>query len=66
MNNEPKTSFIPLSETEANELLQLLHLAVKAAGLEIPGAAGAAVHWHKKIKDAFLPHAEPALDKPVE
>ena len=49
---------IELTNEEAQVLLNLIDIAVKAAGLP---AAEAAVHFSKKIKDAA--DAKPAMEK---
>lgn len=57
----PKTFSLTLTEEEAKTLLQLIHVAVQARGLE---AAAAGAHFHQKINSAS--EASKSLDKPVE
>lgn len=54
----PKTFSLTITEEEAKVLLQLIHVAVQARGLD---AAQAGAHFQQKINEASKP-----LDKPVE
>lgn len=57
----PNTFSLTITEEEAKVLLQLLHVAVQARGLE---AAAAGAHFQQKINAAV--EASKTLDKPVE
>lgn len=50
---------IELNNDEANVLINLIDVAVKAAGLQ---AAEAGLHFRKKIEDAAKEQAAPAAD----
>lgn len=50
---------IELTTDEANVLINMLDVAVKAAGLQ---AAEAGLHFRKKIEDAAKAEAAPAVD----
>ena len=50
---------IKLTADEANVLINMLDVAVKAAGLQ---AAEAGLHFKKKIEDAAKEEAAPAAD----
>lgn len=47
-----KTATITVDEKEAQNLIQLIDVACKAAGLSV---AGVAAGWHAKIHKAFNP-----------
>lgn len=50
---------IELTTNEANVLINMLDVAVKAAGLQ---AAEAGLHFRKKIEDAAKEKAAPAVE----
>jgi hypothetical protein len=50
---------IDLTEDEARVLLNMLNIALKAAGLD---AAEAGIHFKKKIDAAFAPPTAPPVD----
>jgi len=47
---------MPISEEQANQLLQLLDLAVKTGGLQV---AAPALEWHNKLQSAFKAQEAP-------
>ena len=63
MNETPAPDTFPLhiTEEEAKVLLQLIHIALQARGLD---AAAAGAHFQQKINAAV--EASKALDKPAE
>lgn len=58
MSEPTKTFTVEFNPQEAQALFNLLHLAVKAAGLEGPHAANA-VHFQTKINKSFEEQNKP-------
>lgn len=58
---ELKTATITVDEKEAQNLIQLIDVACKAAGLSV---AGVAAGWHAKIHKAFNPDPPVVLPEP--
>jgi len=59
-----KTGKLSLTEQEANDLLKVMNIAVKAAGLE-SGVAHFAVNMSAKLNMLFAPEPEPEK-KPIK
>lgn len=54
-----KTATLTIDEKEANNLIELINIACKSAGLSV---AGVAAGWHAKLHKAFNP--DPPLVPP--